>query len=350
MEMERLSSSSGSSSGSPVQPFVPRRSGAFHRFTQQNLPSCKPSLTPGLVITTFLLIGIIFIPVGIICLHASNTVVEIVDRYDVDCIPDVYRSNRVAYIKDDTISKNCTRTIRVQNHMKAPIYVYYELDNFYQNHRRYVKSKSVKQLLYGLEHKKISSCQPEEYSNGVPIVPCGLIAWSLFNDTYTFVRETVEMKVNRKNIAWQSDRDHKYGKHVYPFNFQNGTLIGGGTLDPSIPLSDQEDLIVWMRVAALPKFRKLYGIIEEDLVAEELITVNLANNYNTYSFGGKKKLVLTTTNWLGGKNNFLGVSYIASGCLSIFTAILFALFHVKNPRPHTDIANTLDRKFSSRQR
>lgn len=26
--------------------------------------------------------------------------------------------------------------LQVQYHMKAPIYVYYELDNFYQNHRR----------------------------------------------------------------------------------------------------------------------------------------------------------------------------------------------------------------------
>lgn len=102
---------------------------------------------------------------------------------------------------------------------------------------RYIKSKSDKQLLHGLEQRDTSLCQPEEYSNGLPIVPCGLIAWSLFNDTYTFVRETVEMNVNRKNIAWKSDRDHKYGKDVYPFNFQNGTLIGGGRLDPSIPVS-----------------------------------------------------------------------------------------------------------------
>lgn len=87
-----------------------------------------------------------------------------------------------------------------------------------------------------------------------------------------------------------------------------------------------------MRVAALPKFRKLYGVIEEDLEAEELITVYLTNNYNTYSFGGKKKLVLTTSNWLGGKNNFLGLAYIVAGCFSIFTAIAFALLHVKNPR------------------
>lgn len=31
--------------------------------------------------------------------------------------------------------------------MKPPIYVYYELDNYFQNHRRYVKSRSSLQLL-----------------------------------------------------------------------------------------------------------------------------------------------------------------------------------------------------------
>lgn len=31
--------------------------------------------------------------------------------------------------------------------MSAPIYIYYELDNYYQNHRRYVKSRSSLQLL-----------------------------------------------------------------------------------------------------------------------------------------------------------------------------------------------------------
>lgn len=87
-----------------------------------------------------------------------------------------------------------------------------------------------------------------------------------------------------------------------------------------------------MRSAALPKFRKLYGVIEEDLEVDEIIEVNLVNNYNTYSFGGKKKLVLTTKNWLGGKNNFLGIAYVITGGFCIFLSILFALLHVKYPR------------------
>ena len=73
------------------------------------------------------------------------------------------------------------------------------------------------------------------------------------------------------------------------------TVLAPYLMPLSWQLSEQEDLIVWMRTAALPTFRKLYGKIEMDLKANDTIIVNLQNNYNTYSFGGKKKLVLSTT-------------------------------------------------------
>ncbi|KAK4491574.1 hypothetical protein RD792_002326 [Penstemon davidsonii] len=253
-------------------------------------------------------------------------------RYDAECVPEPLRSNKLAYIKDSSIPKNCSKHLKIQKHMKAPIYIYYQLDNYYQNHRRYVKSRSDQQLLHGLKYNDISTCSPEDVNHGHPVVPCGLIAWSLFNDTYTFFRGINELRVNRKNIAWQSDRDHKFGKEVYPFNFQNGTLIGGANLEPNIPLSDQEDLIVWMRTAALPTFRKLYGRIEEDLDADDVILINLLNNYNTYSFSGSKTLVLSTSSWLGGHNNFLGMAYVAIGTSFIFISSIFLLLHVKNSR------------------
>ncbi|TYI59624.1 hypothetical protein E1A91_D10G049300v1 [Gossypium mustelinum] len=281
---------------------------------------------------TFLFIGFIFIPVGLVTLRASHSVVEIVERYDIGCVPEPFRINKVSYIQDDSIPKNCSLSFKVPKYMKAPIYIYYQLDNYYQNHRRYVKSRSDKQLLHGQNQHGISSCQPVEVNNDRPIIPCGLIAWSLFNDTFTFIRNRAELKVNRKNIAWKSDREHKFGKNVYPFNFQNGTLIGGGKLNPRIPLSDQEDLIVWMRTSALPSFRKLYGRIEKDLDVDDVVVVHLMNNYNTYSFGGKKKLVLSTTSWLGGKNDFLGLAYVFIGSSSVTIAVVFTLLHLLSHR------------------
>lgn len=40
----------------------------------------------------------------------------------------------------------CQITFTIDKDMKGPVYVYYELRKFYQNHRSYVKSRSYDQL------------------------------------------------------------------------------------------------------------------------------------------------------------------------------------------------------------
>lgn len=305
----------------------------YSRFTQQELPACKPILTPKWVITTYIAIGIIFIPIGLASLFASESVVEIMYRYDEDCLPSEYSNDALAYIQSTKTNKTCIRKLKVPKRMKSPIYVYYQLDKFYQNHRRYVKSKSEKQLRSTKYEDDVSDCSPEASTKTGPIVPCGLIAWSLFNDTYGFKLNKKAIEVSKQDIAWKSDQEYKFGSNVYPKNFQSYGLIGGAKLNESIPLSEQVDLIVWMRTAALPTFRKLYGKIEVDLEAGQHIIVTLQNNYNTYSFEGKKKLVLSTTSWIGGKNNFLGIGYLVVGGLCLLMAVGFILLYLINPRP-----------------
>lgn len=309
----------------------------YSRFSQQELPACKPILSPGWVVSIFISIGVIFIPIGFASLLASERVVEMRFHYDHDCIPAKYKNDMIAFIQSNVTNKNCTRRLPVTTKMKSPIYVYYQLERYYQNHRRYVKSRSDSQLRSVSSEDSTDNCAPESFAtNGQVIVPCGLVAWSLFNDTYKFSVKNRSLGVNKKDITWKSDREKKFSSDVYPKNFQSGGLIGGARLNSSIPLSQQEDLIVWMRTAALPSFRKLYGKIEEDLEAHDEITIEIQNNYNTYSFNGRKSLILSTAGWIGGKNDLLGIAYLTVGGMCLFFAICFILMYVIKPRPLGD--------------
>ncbi|KAK4278086.1 hypothetical protein QN277_015978 [Acacia crassicarpa] len=308
----------------------------YSKFSQQELPAWKPIITPSWVITQFAVIAVIFIPLGLASLFASENVVEISYRYDQECIPHQHRDDAVAFVQSTTTNKTCLRKWIVTKKMKAPIYVYYQIDNFYQNHRRYVKSKDDKQLSSKADEKGSSSCEPELTHDGKPIVPCGLIAWSLFNDTYSLSANNKTLMIDKKNIAWKSDKTTKFGSDVYPKNFQQGDLIGGAKLNESIPLSEQEDLIVWMRTAPLSSFRKLYGKIETDLEVNDELDMVIENSYNTYNFGGKKNLVLSTTTWIGGRNDFVGMACLAIGGLSLLFDLVFIVLHVMKPRPLGD--------------
>jgi hypothetical protein len=90
-----------------------------------------------------------------------------------------------------------------------------------------------------------------------------------------------------------------------------------------------------MRTAPLSSFRKLWGRIEEDISATTTYTVYFNNSnlsrvrsgkliaYDVRRFGGEKYLVLSTASYFGGKNEFLGILYLFTGCVSMVLALVF---------------------------
>ena len=87
-----------------------------------------------------------------------------------------------------------------------------------------------------------------------------------------------------------------------------------------------EHFIVWMRPAGLPNFRKLWGRIEDiDLKKGQNISLTVENNFDVRKFDGKKFLILSTVNVFGGKNTFLGISYIVLGAICIVLAVVFII-------------------------
>uniref|UniRef100_A0A2P2LZT2 Uncharacterized protein MANES_03G079600 n=1 Tax=Rhizophora mucronata TaxID=61149 RepID=A0A2P2LZT2_RHIMU len=70
-------SSSATAGNGSADSAAPRRNTKrpkYSRFTQQELPACKPILTPKWVISAFMLVSIVFIPIGVAALFASRDV------------------------------------------------------------------------------------------------------------------------------------------------------------------------------------------------------------------------------------------------------------------------------------
>ena len=239
------------------------------RFKQQNLPAWRPVPTILSIIIVFAAFGILFIILGIVLLVYSAKVHSVEVDY-TDCKLD----------DGTTPITPCTRTITLEEDIDAPVFVYYQLIGFFQNSRRYVKS------------------------------PCGLMAKTFFTDSFKFTINSVLTEVDQTNIAFAKDKD-LYDKE--PDRTKQWTRI------------TDEHFLVWMRPSGLPNPKKLWGRINKDLKQGDNIVININNKYNVTPYGGKKKIILSNATKFGGKNKFLGISYIVVGALSIICAVVFPI-------------------------
>mmetsp|Transcript_15539 Transcript_15539/g.17258 ORF Transcript_15539/g.17258 Transcript_15539/m.17258 type:complete len:333 (-) Transcript_15539:180-1178(-) len=306
-------------------------------FKQQRMKAWQPTPTACSTITTFTLIGVIFIILGSVLLVMSQNIVEISERYD-KCVA----SSAIPTKSPTETPPECRIPFTLEEDMDKPVFLYYKLNNFYQNHRRYVKSRDYQQL--SGDHRTVgdieSNCEPivkvedlDEIQRfgwgieaepskdwalptGAPANPCGLVAKSFMNDKYALEGSdtTTGYWLDDSDIAWESDVENK-------FDYLNGKQEDSKKsqwVDPT-----NAHFIVWMRTAGLPNFRKLYAKIDKDLKKDEKVTVVVQNKYDVEAFEGEKHLILSTTNAFGGRNDFLGIAYIVVGVISLIFAAFF---------------------------
>lgn len=372
-------------------------------FRQQRLPAWQPILSPPYVISCFLLITAIFIPIGGVILSASSSVVEQVVPYDSVSIGNEALCDSIgkagknctcadyfAHVHQNPelgLPYRCTHTVEftVSSEIPQPVYMYYRLENYHQNHRRFAKSRFDPQLAGQevQESEMNSDCDPFQKIGDKIINPCGLIAWAMFNDSFVLYETSSSNsltplcntsipsarqcdasnphaahykpscdlrpsnKCEKDGIAWASDVETKFHQDAeylanekyisFPNAYHNET--GTETTEPHlIPDVNDEDLMVWMRTAAMPTFRKLLRKIEVPLKADVVYKVDITERYPVESFGGTKALVFANTAWIGGRSELLGSAYLVVGAVCAILAVGFLLKHVLSPRDPGDLA------------
>ncbi|KAI0664571.1 cell cycle control protein [Cubamyces menziesii] len=360
-------------------------------FKQQRLKAWQPILTPRTVLPTLFIIGIIFAPIGALLVWGSGLVSEMsFDYTDCELLPPnnasasdsslsftnmpsskfqyklrakdanaPYNPPQWAFIDrtgadgvSNDSARQCVLRFDVPAEMDPPVLLYYKLTNFYQNHRRYVKSLDQNQLRgdhVTADKLKGGDCKPLGAIDNKAVYPCGLIANSVFNDTFTNLTGTTDSTQtyvwSEKGIAWPGEAK-KYATQpgynldeiVPPPNWAQRFPDGYTNSTPPPNLKEDEHFQNWMRTAGLPTFTKLWGRNDNQKLPKGRYQIAVNLNYPVRSFSGTKSIVISTVSWMGGKNPFLGWAYVAAASLLVLLGILGTIRHLIKPRKLGDMS------------
>lgn len=341
-------------------------------FRQQRLKAWQPILTPNAVIPLLFLVAAIFAPLGIAIFYSTwNVQVLTIDYSNCALLdgqqPTPIPDSLVAYhfkkknsnpdckwqvlnstAEDGSTSQQCRIQFNVPVDIPGPIFFYYQLTNFYQNHRKYVELYDLGQL----SGKAVAAtdlsdnCKPLTTIGDKIVYPCGLIANSLFNDTFSdpVLLNPPNGEVNQtyiishKDISWESDRTRKFKKTQYdpqdivpPPNWAK-RFPSGYTLENIPDLQEWELLQNWMRTAGLPSFYKLYGKNTTAALTLGTYELTIDLNYPVEVFGGTKLFVMTTNLIFGARNMALGSIYLIIAMVLLTLAIAFLMQYLIKPR------------------
>ena len=278
---------------------------------RQEINSYTPSCNPKCGIISNFIFMICCLGIGIPQVIYSKKYLEYKINY-TNCKPN--NSNNI-----------CNITFKIDKKLNSKVLIYYQLNNFYLNYRKFVKSKNWAQLrgedadcdnlntmeeMFGNDSVYYTNEWNHTFDKKDQANPCGLFARSFFNDSYELYKiineknEIKKININEKNISNKYLREKFFKKNK---NYKNKQWID----------VENEHFINWMNVETFHNFRKLWGRIEEDLDIGNY-TVLIKNNYDISQYNAEKFVVLCDSN-IFGEVIFFGyfLIIIASYCFLV---------------------------------
>merc|ERR1712156_468082 len=101
-----------------------------------------------------------------------------------------------------------------------------------------------------------------------------------------------------------------------------------------IPSVEDEDLLVWLRVAISKDFKKIHRKIKvkddegnygRGLKKGDILEVDIETYFKVQEFDGQKHVVVTDVSRLGGQNHPLWYLYLVTGILSGVAGVFFLM-------------------------
>lgn len=208
--------------------------------------------------------------------------------------------------------------------MKPPILLYYAIGPFYQNFNDYLKSEVTKEL-HGdnvpSSLRETMCLKPTRIDEeGNDIVPCGMKATSMFNDSYAIK----DYEIDSSQMAWAEDMERYGNPQDYPDREKTSWLY---QRYPDVVKKKEgvnnEQFLVWMRPSALWRVWNPYGYIHGKTIKKgDVLDITIDSNFPMSPMNGWKQLVLTTIGPLGGRHHGFGYCILASGVICFVCRLL----------------------------
>ncbi|EGR32892.1 ligand-effect modulator 3 LEM3 family protein, putative [Ichthyophthirius multifiliis] len=242
----------------------------------------------------------------------------------------------------------CEIELNINQEIKQPVFIYYEMKNFNQNYQKYIDSYNQEQIYQAQKlYSHQDNCEPfrtnqqicdklkelkiiqqsNEYRNILGqqftqqqmeqvAIPCGIKAFTYFNDEYKLYKidgnQKQEINIKSDNISWEFDQKNikNYDAQQQWINIENQRFQN------------------WIRVSGLSKFKKLWGKIDQDLKTGNYI-IEINNKFDQKIYNTYKNILINNVTSIGGKNPVLVIAHLVGGSVTLLLGFVFIIYHIK---------------------